>query len=147
MAIAYRCDPESELTVSVWDGPVSAKEWHAQLRRFREDPEAGATWKHLVDMRFGQGDSGFDAAAIQRGIDFMTHNVSQFAGMRLAVVSGTEHESVRFFGNLAEQAKVSVVAFQDLPSACAWLGVEPSRTVELIAAIRMDMVGRGTEEP
>src|SRR5579859_4433530 len=107
MAIAYRCDLESELIVSVWDGPVSAEEWHAQLRKFREDPEAGATWRHLVDMRFGQGDSGFDAGAIQRGIDFMTRNVSQFAGIRLAVVSGTEHESVRFFGNLAEQAKVS----------------------------------------
>ena len=143
MAIAYRCDPESELTVSVWDGPVSAEEWHAQLRRFREDPVAGAAWKHLVDMRFGQGDARFDAAAIQRGIDFMARNLTQFAGMRLAIVSGTEHESVRFFGNLAEQAEVSVAAFRDLPSACAWLGVEPSRTAELIAKIRMELVGRG----
>ena len=139
MPIAYRSDPGSALTVSVWDGEVSAEEWHAQLRKFRDDPQVGATWRHLVDLRHGVGDARFDAGAIQRGIDFMTSQAPTFTGMKLAVVSEEEHESVRFFGNLAEQAEVTVAAFPDLHAACAWLGVDPLRTADLLAETRASL--------
>jgi hypothetical protein len=140
MGIAYRSEPSLELTVSVWDGPVSAEEWHAHLHRLPGDPGANSTWKQLVDLRFGVGDSRFDALAIQQGIDYMIQQASHFAGMNLAIISGTDHESVRFFGSLAEQANVAVAVFPDLQSACTWLGVDASRAAELIAAARQSMI-------
>lgn len=142
MPIAHLCDPGLELTVSVWERGVEAREWHEHLRRLGLDPDFPNTWKHLVDMRFGFPVPSFDASAIQEGIDYMLRHRPLVAGNRVAFVTGVELKRIRLFQRLAEAAEVTAEVFSRHGDACTWLEVDSSLAAERIAAVR-EVLRRG----
>ena len=136
MAIAYLCDPDRDLAISVWDGTVGPEEWLSHLRQLRQDPGFLSTWKHLVDMRFGATDPSFGAATIQEAVDYLIQRQSVIAGRRVAIMTGAEQKKARLFQDLAESAQVEVRVFADLRGASEWLGIDPAKAEDSIARLR-----------
>ncbi len=132
--IAYRLSHEWGLTVSVWDGRVTADESLRYLLEVADDMDWPPGRLGLVDMRTVR-----EFAPADRDVAFELLDGSGKAGMvrRVAVlarpVPGDRRNGIR--NDLGLKAE----RFDDVESACAFLGVPTEVAMKLLAETRADL--------
>ena len=145
MGIDYRSDVERGLTISVVDGLVTAEEFHAHAERQRNDPVWHTTTRLLTDAR----------TAVTRavGTDELSAFAALYAGMRSgelpfrnAIVAGVDFDLAGRYGDLrTDRSGSSTIAFNDLETACTWLGIEVSVARSVIGTLRNELRGAGRD--
>ncbi len=143
MGIAYRCDADIGLTIAVWDGTVTAQEWHAQSDRAHADPAWPAGRLFLTDVTTVSDVSHITDELIAEMAKRMRDEVSErVADARWALVAGDAFWMARKFARVVDGIVQSMVAFNSLDTACIWLGVDLGRARAALRELRTEIRAR-----
>jgi hypothetical protein len=135
MGIAYRLDKVQGLMTIVWDGEVTADDWRAHLEAVFDDPDWPAGPSNLTDLR--SADVSSITAADQADIVTMyAPHVDKVKGMKSAAVAGDNFEASTEFGNQNGPPGLSLIVFNDLVTACTWLGVDKGVAQATVTQLR-----------
>ena len=139
MSIGFKFIKEKRLGISVWHGKVTLAEWLDNLRRIISDPDFPSTRMQVVDLRSATGDPSIDESGIKQAAEFIGSDPVKTTGRKVAVVAGKEFNRSKLFENLVKSHFQNVIVFNDLPTACTWLGIDTIETQQEIEQIRIKL--------
>lgn len=138
MGIAYRLDKSQGLMTFVWDGNVTAADWRAHLESIFDDPNWPAGPRNLTDLRSADI-SSITAADQAEIVALYAPHADKLRGMKSAAVAGDNFESSTEFGNQNEPPGLSLIVFNDLVTACTWLGVDKAIAQATVTELRQEL--------
>ena len=137
MGIAYRCDKEMGLCVSVWDGVVTDEQRRQHIATLEADPDWGAGGMLLTDL------TGVSAArrpsakqVLETAAEFSERLAPMVRDAKWAMVAGETFVLAQRFGSYLEEEVPRLIVFNDLATACTWLGVDGTRVGTIIDQLR-----------
>ncbi|MGO9876603.1 MAG: hypothetical protein ACLPVY_22745 [Acidimicrobiia bacterium] len=147
MAIASQLDKALGLTLVVWDGIVTGYDAEEQVRRLRADPDWPPGPLHLLDTT---SVSAVPTVANTKLVEMLAE-IAETRRIRFAVVASDAFDEATRFQQAASAVGVShVIVFNELSTACAWLGVDVAATQSALSALRneaREQRGRELREP
>ena len=124
MGIAYTCMPDRKLALVAWDGVVSRDEWFAHLQRMLADPDYAPMQFQITDLRHASLSATISSVEIQAMVDLIAGQRGRLSIARVAIVAGDEWARPRIAEAALESISVTAIVFNDLTTACMWLGVD-----------------------
>jgi hypothetical protein len=126
MGIAYRCDAATGLCVSVWDGIVTKQDRQRHIAELAADPEWGAQLLLLTDL------TGISAShrpspneVLESAAEFAEKLAAPVRDAKWAIIASETFVLAQRFGSYLEEEIRRLIVFNDLDTACTWLGVDP----------------------
>jgi hypothetical protein len=142
MGIAYRCDVSNRLSISVWQGEITADEGKLHLAALAADPEWAAGRSIVIDLtRVAATPTPADDVA-QSAEAFLQILAGQARQAKWAIVADQTFERARAFGERVERAVPHLIVFNNLETACAWLGVDPTEVRTIADDLRREIRAR-----
>ena len=137
MGIAYRCDEKTGLSLSVWDGEVTTDDRRRHIAALASDPDWGARGRLLTDLT-GVSAAGRPSAksVLDAAAEFSEKLAGQVRNAQWAIVAGETFVLAQRFGSYLEEEVHRLIVFNDLDTACTWLGVDAADARELIGELR-----------
>jgi hypothetical protein len=134
MPIGYRIEASQGLTIGVWHGDLTSEDIADATRRLFADPD----WpppgrKHLTDLTTVRTTPDLEQLAEIHKASGLT------AGIRLAVVATDHFDEARKYEHAVASAGLDVMVFTQVPSACAWLGIEYAPAQRVIGDLRAEL--------
>ncbi len=140
MPVVYRTDAPRGLTIAVIDGSVTHEEFHELARRQMDDAAWHANRRLLTDAR----------TAVTRHVS--EEELHAFADLyaemrrgdrpsRAAIVAHNDFDLAGRYGALRSSRRATMIAFNDVVTACAWLGVDIAAVRTTIAELRSELRG------
>lgn len=123
MTIAYHTDHDLGVTFSKWEGVITADEFLSHAQQLLSEPGWPPRKGQLTDLRFGRVDGSLDESAIQK-MARMYGNHPRIANLKLAIVASEEFGKASIFEETLLKYRPSVIVFNSLDTACAWLGID-----------------------
>jgi len=136
MGVAFLTDADEGLTVTVWHGDVSAREWRAQVETLVQSRDWQFGPRFLSDIRTAGDVSSIDDDDVNEMADRFAEAVSETPGIRVAVVAADLFDGARGFELEVERHGVQTGVFGDVGDACAWLGVDQRAAEHSIDRLR-----------
>ena len=140
MGIAYRCDKGTGLCVSVWDGVVTAEQRRQNIAMLEADPGWGTCRLLLTDL------TGVSAArrpsakeVLEAAADFAEKLAPQVRDAKWAMVASETFVLAQRFSTYLEEEVLRLIVFNDLATACTWLGVEGTEAGRVIDELRAQL--------
>jgi hypothetical protein len=142
MSIMYSIDKEKGITFVLWGGMVTAVEFLAHVRRLTSD----ANWPplkrlHLTDMRNISADSSIDRATLEEAAELFGKQTKKIANMKAAIMAQNEFDKAATFERYVFRYIPSVIVFNDLHTACLWLGINPEEAEGTLLQLRNQALG------
>jgi len=135
MAISFRA--EHGLTVSVWDGTVSTDEVTRHLETVAVDPAWAASGRFLTDLSGVATESIPDPEQIlDAAARFLERLDERVRDAKWAIVASAAFAQARRFGSYLEEDIPRIIVFNELRTACVWLGVNESAVRAIITDLR-----------
>ena len=125
MSILYEIDKQMEATFVVWDRRVSAQDFLNHANRLSSD----ANWPpparlHLSDLRRASLDASMHEANLAQAASIYGRQPDKLVNMKVAIVASHEFERAVAFERLMERYGPRVIVFNQLETACSWLGID-----------------------
>ena len=138
MGIAHRYVEAADVIVTVWDGLVTPAEWSEVVRRQLAGPSSSRGKRRLTDTRTADPSSitASDVEAISATYERAEMETS---GVKLAIVANKGWATAQQVETAMRKLGVSTVVFNDVHTACAWLGVDPDLVAATIHEIRQEL--------
>jgi hypothetical protein len=137
MGIAYRCDEGTGLCVSVWDGEVTVDDRHRHIAALAADPQWGARGLLLTDL------TGVSAAhrpsakeVLDAAAEFSAKLAEPVRHAKWAMVANETFVLAQRFSTYLEEEVPRLIVFNDLDTACTWLGVDTAASRAVIDELR-----------
>ena len=135
MGIAYRSDVNTGLTVAVVHGKVTGTEFHEFAQGQRDDPNWHATTRSLTDARTAVTPQ-VTASELSAFADLYAQMRRADQTFKAAIVAGHDFELAGHYGELRTQRRATTIAFNDLTTACTWLGADLAAVQATITELR-----------
>ncbi len=117
----YTIDEDAALTIVVWDGEMTNDDLAVQMQRLLADPAWPPGKSHLADLTTATTVPDLRTPAILR----LAEDDPRWRGIRYAIVARTGWEHATAFQRaLASLGLGQVIVFNDVSTACTWLGVD-----------------------
>jgi hypothetical protein len=140
MGIAYRCVENIGLCVSVWDGVVTDEQRRQHMTALEADPKWGAGGLLLTDL------TGVSAATrpsakqiLETAAEFSERLAPTVRDAKWAMVAGETFVLAQRFGSYLEEEVPRLIVFNDLATACTWLGVDGAEVGTLLDELRAEV--------
>lgn len=136
MAVAYQLDDALGLTLVLWDGMVTGHDAEEQVRRLRADPYWPPGSLHLLDAT---SVSSVPTVADTKLIEMLAE-MAETRQIRFAVIASDAFVEATRFQPAASAVGVSrVIVFNELSTACTWLGIDLTATRSTLATLRSEL--------
>jgi hypothetical protein len=135
MAIAYRADRSHACTVSVWDGDVTADDVRHHLARLAVDEDWPAGPAHLTDLTTIKTADVPDPELLA----LLYEGTTLAEDLKIAVVVRAEPRFEPALRYETATAKLAATTFDDLGTACRYLGVSAPAMQATIAELRQQL--------
>jgi hypothetical protein len=146
VGIARRSIEAADLVVIVWDGKVDSAVWSRAVDGQVANQETAS--KRLTDLRTADS-SSITEADVEAMATVLGNNLD-VSGVKLAIVAAAGWSVAQQFEESSRKFGITTVVFNDVQTACAWLGVDTAITSsainELRAQLRAD-APRGESDP
>jgi len=148
MPIVSRCDPELRIVVDVYHGDVTVHEMHHHVSALLSDSTWLRTTRSLSDMSAARLTPFSDDERAAMLSLFQTRSL-RLTGRQIAIIGGATSVSTardverRAIDNLGARA----ILFNDLTTACLWLGVDEMKINTTIGQLRESILTNGAEDP
>ena len=140
MSITYRADSEKQIIFVVWDGVVTADEWFEHIQRLIADPAWPSISSMLADLHSATDISSIEEAEIEHAVALFSSVPYPLSKKKVGIVAGNAFWKSRRFGHLISRFGPSVIVFNDLSTACVYLGINSTEALKAIQQLRADMV-------
>jgi len=144
VGIAYGHGAPSGLSVSVWDGEITAEHRRAHMALLASDPHWGTGHLLLTDLTgvcpssTPSSERVFEAANA-----FRWRLTAKSMHSKWAVVANHTFEQALQFGAHIEADAPRLIVFDTLASACRWLEVELDDVAAIVAVLRHQICSSG----
>ena len=140
MGIAFRTSRPSGLSVAVWDGEVTAAQRNAHISAIAADPEWGAGALLLTDLTsVAEASRPTPAEVLEAASSFVEHVAAQVRNAKWAMVAGETFAHAQRFSAYVEEAVQRLIVFNELDTACTWLGVDVAEVRSVVADLRLEL--------
>lgn len=139
MGIKYRADSEKQIIFVVWDGVVTANTWFEHIDRLIVDPLWPLIPSMLVDLHTARDISSIEEAEIEHAVALFSSVPYPLSKKKVGIVAGSAFWKSRRFGELISQFGPSIIVFNDLSTACLYLGINITEALKAIQQLRTDM--------
>jgi hypothetical protein len=136
MAIEYVYRKEDNLVIEVYVGDVTKEEWFTHERSQMKDAELQPGGKVIVDLSNATMDESIGDAEIREFTELYGPYRELVAGTRVGIVAGAEFARSRVYERFAQVYGINVIVFNDVHTACTWLGVDARSAKEWIDKTR-----------
>ena len=140
MGIKYRADSEKQIIFVVWDGVVTADVWFEHIERLITDLLWPSISSMLVDLRTATDISSIEEAEIEHAVALFSTVPIPLSKKRVGIVAGSAFWKSRRFGHLISRFGPSIIVFNDLSTACLYLGINAAEALKALQQLRADMV-------
>jgi hypothetical protein len=140
MAIIQHFDPQKNLFIVVWHGTVTADEWFQYATRLTSHPAWSMTPRLLADLQFAQDTSTIGFEEIANAVRIFSGDRSALVGKQIAVVARDQFGKARRFGDLIAPFGVALVVFNNVDTACLFLGVDKGYASSKIQELRKPLL-------
>ena len=138
MGIKYRAHVEKQIIFVVWDGVITADEWFEHIHRLITDPLWPSISAMLVDLQSITDLSSIEEAEIEHAVALFNSVPDSLSNKKVAVVAGNAFWKSRRFGELVSPFGPSVIVFNDMSTACMYLGIKLTEALKAIQELRDD---------
>ena len=136
MGIGYRIDKALGLTLVVWDGVISGDEAEDHVRGLFDDPDWPPGRMHLLDAT---SVTSVPKLANTKLVDLAV-NAAETRRIRFALVQQMGFDEATYFEREASARGLSqVIVFNDIATACTWLGLEVGSIRATVADMRREL--------
>jgi len=139
MGILQRFDPQKGIVFVVWDGRVTAEEWLRYAQKLVSDPAWASTPRILADLLSVKDTSSIHNAEIEHTVEIFSANPRALRGKKLAVIARDEFGKARHFEDLLMHFGVSSVVFNNLDTACLFLGMDVLHAYRMLDTMRQQL--------
>ena len=140
MAIAYRCDTATGVGVEVWDGDITVDQARQHVQTLAADPHWSASRRLVTDLTGISAESRPTAEAIAQLADVFLQQLAYRVGdVKWSVIADhTFDEALGFGGRIRHEVRRMIV-FNNLASACVWLGLDHNEVRPAIDELRRQL--------
>ena len=136
MGIGYRIDKALGLTLVVWDGVVTGEDAEDHVRALFDDPDWPPGRIHLLDASSAKS---VPIVANTKLVDLAV-NAAETRRIRFALVQHMGFEEATYFEREASTRGLSqVIVFNDISTACTWLGLDGAAIRAMTADMRREI--------
>lgn len=139
MGIAYRCDVSSSLNVSVWQGEITSDEGRLHMAALAADPEWAAGRSIVIDLTRVAATPTPAGDVAESAEAFLQNLAGPALQAKWAIVADQTFERARAFGERVEYAVPRLIVFNNLETACTWLGVDPADVRAIAEDLRREI--------
>jgi hypothetical protein len=139
MGIAYVCKPNRKLAVVVWDGLVTSDAWREHLQRMLIDPNYAPMQSQITDLRYSSISPTISDDQIKAMVDLMESQRKNISLSKFAIVAGSEWNKPQLAAFGLKSISVNPIVFNDLETACLWLGVDGEEVGKDIQQLRLKL--------
>lgn len=139
MGIDYICKPNLKLTIAVWDGIVTWDYWRGHLHRMFSDPAYAPMQLQITDLRFSSISPTIADAEIQAMRELLADQRERVSLKKVAIVAGDEWRKLKLAEFALQTISVNSIVFNDLNTACLWLGVNVVEVGQDIKQLRIGL--------
>jgi hypothetical protein len=140
MGIAYRCDETTGLCVSVWDGEVTDEQRRQHIATLEADRGWGSGGLLLTDL------SGVSASrrpsvkqVLEAAGEFSEKLARHVRDAKWAMVASETFVLAQRFSTYLEEEVPRLIVFNDLATACTWLGVDGAAAGTVVDELRAEL--------
>jgi hypothetical protein len=124
MSNEYLIKKDGGIIVEVWAGRITADEFLDHERQQWLDPDFPNGPKVIVDITCASFDPAITDDEIRQFVEVAGQYPEKSAGAKVAIVDLNDFGRAKMFGKLVRPQGITVIAFNDICTACAWLGVD-----------------------
>jgi hypothetical protein len=128
MGIPHVCDKQKSIIFVVWDGRVTADDW-PNISRVIGDAQTASDTASIGEKE------------IERVAALFAAHPETVMKKRLAVLANDMFGRARKFSALLSRHGTSAVVFNQLDTACTFLGIDPIEAGETLEQIRLRLRG------
>ncbi|MFA5833298.1 MAG: hypothetical protein WDA22_07475 [Bacteroidota bacterium] len=139
VSIQYNIQKEKNLIISLWHHNVTFDQWMNNVKKLIVEPDFKQAVKQIVDIHIGSADISIGQEEIKQVVDFIAQHPEVILGRKIAIVAGKEFNRSSFFTQLARSQFLNAIVFNDLQTACKWLGVDRQEAEVSIERIRKEL--------
>lgn len=139
MSIIQRFDEQKSVVFVVWEETVTAEQWFGYIPRLTSNESWTRMSCLLADLLPVQDTSSIRIAEIDRAAEIFASNRKALRGKKVAVLAGDEFGRARYFGDLLTRFGVLLVVFNNLDTACLFLGIDLMYAYRTLDAMRQHM--------
>ena len=132
MSIKYRAHFEKKIIFVVWEGVITADDWFEHIQKLIEDPLWPSISAMLADLHSITDISSIEEPEIEHAVALFNSVPDPLSNKRVAVVAGSAFWKSRRFSELISPFGPSVIVFNDLATACVYLGIKPAEALKAI---------------
>jgi hypothetical protein len=142
MSIVYRIDKEEGVSFALWHGVVTAEEFLAHASQLVSDADWPAfRGLHLSDLQTTTLDASIEEGILEKSADLYGRH-PKISTLKVAIVANEAFKKAVIFERFFLRYQPSVIVFNNLETACTWLGIRPDRAAEALRSLRK-LVRRG----
>ena len=139
MSILQYFDQEKGVAFTVWSGTVTPEHWFPKAKIFTEHPAWPRTTRVVADLLSVQDASSIGIPDLEHAVEIFSAEPSLLAGKRMAIVAQREFDKARHFGQLMGRFGMSVLVFNNLDTACLFLGLDAAYVYRALASIHKQL--------
>ena len=137
MGIAYRHDKKLGLSVSVWEGVVTTEQRQQHIAALESDPDWGSNGLLLTDLTGISAERRPSAKQVlETASEFASKLAPSVREAKWAMVAGETFVLAQRFGTYLEEEMPRLIVFNDLATACTWLGVDATEVRTMLDELR-----------
>ena len=143
MSIGYVCKPNLKLAIAVWDGIITWDIWQEHLHRLLSDPAYTSMQMQISDLRFSSINPTIAGDQIQTMKELFAGQSERLTMKKIAIVAGDEWSKPKLAEFALQAISINSIVFNDLVTACLWLGVDVVEVGQEIKQIRIKLRDNG----
>jgi len=136
MAIKYRVHVEKRIVFVAWKGVISAETWFEHIQRLIADTHWPSITAMLVNLHSITDVSSIGEAEMQHAIALFNSVPDALSNKRIAAVASDAFWKSHRFGQLIAPYGPSVLVFNDMSTACLYLGIKLTDATKTIQELR-----------
>jgi len=141
MGILHFSDGQRGIIYIVWDDVVTWQAWLNQIEKITSDPLWQSSHRFLADLRSVTDTSTIGLAEVAEAVKAFSADRNSLLYKRGAVIALNEFVRARTFADLLARFGTSVVIFNNLDTACLYLGLDVLETGRMLKGLRRQLRG------
>ena len=138
MAITYRCDKDLRCTFIVWDADVTPEQWRDHSDRMWSDPTFPPGPLMLADLSTANGAPSVSSEVVVEMAASLRERAAKVRPIRVAVIPNGAWDKALVLERDTEGSGLTTIVFNDLATACTWLGLSEDAAKPILAKLRAD---------
>ena len=139
MGLIHVSDRQKNVTYIVWDGTVTWDDWIQHVQTLVADPGWLVSSRFIADLQSVANSSSIREDQIDQATTVPGADPSRLAGKRGAVVARQEFRRATRFSDLIARFGTATVVFNQLDTACIFLGLDLQETLKQLEGLRAEL--------